>query len=381
MAGQRTALLEIRRGIHRRPEASGDEKRTARVVAEYLESVGFDVRTGLGGHGVVAVLEGARSGPVIAFRADMDAVRSAANDPMEFRSEFAGVNHICGHDIHTAVGLALAAGFAGIREDLAGSVMLVFQPAEETASGAQAMLNDGAFAGPKPDAIFAYHTAPLEVGQVVGTPGTLLPGRDAVRVDIRGEGDLRETANEIRRILLASATEGSNEPSRPVGEEFVRVDGARAGQDDDGWSVQATLTTSSREASARVRGQIETSLAVLEGDKLTLDLRYDERFVAGADNDPELVERADAAMKTVLGEDAVLRMQTVVTQFSEDFGSFQEQVPGAMYFLGVSNSAEGWVGMPHTPTYVADEEAIFVGAKAMAAVFLDLLDDPLVSEQ
>jgi metal-dependent amidase/aminoacylase/carboxypeptidase family protein len=86
-------------------------------------------------------------------------------------------------------------------------------------------------------------------------------------------------------------------------------------------------------------------------------------------------------MKTVLGEDAVLRMQTVVTQFSEDFGSFQEQVPGAMYFLGVSNSAEGWVGMPHTPTYVADEEAIFVGAKAMAAVFLDLLDDPLVSEQ
>jgi metal-dependent amidase/aminoacylase/carboxypeptidase family protein len=380
MADQRTALLEIRRGIHRHPEASGDEKRTARVIAEYLESAGFDVRTEVGGHGVVAVLEGAGAGPVVAFRADMDAVRSTANDPMEFRSEVAGVNHLCGHDVHTAVGLALAAGFAGIREDLAGSVMLVFQPAEETATGAQAMLNDGVFAKKNPDAIFAYHTAPFEVGRVVGTPGTLLPGRDAVRVDIRGDGDLDETANKVRQILLASATEGSNEPSRPLGDEFVRVDGARAGQDGSGWTVQATLTTASREASSRVREQIEASLAALERDKLTLDLHYRERFIAGADNDPELVERADAAMKTVLGEDAVLRTQTVVTQFSEDFGSFQEQVPGAMYFLGVSNSAKGWVGMPHTPTYVADEEAIFVGAKAMAAVFLDLLDDPPVNE-
>jgi len=274
MADQRTALLEIRRGIHRHPEASGEEKRTARVVAEYLESAGFDVRTGLGGHGVVAVLEGTGSGPVIAFRADMDAVRSAANDPMEFRSQVARVNHICGHDIHTAVGLALAAGFAGIREDLAGSVMLIFQPAEETARGAQAMLNDGAFAKINPDAIFAYHTAPFEVGHVVGTPGTLLPGRDAVQVDIRGEGDLRETANKVRLILLASATEGSNQPSRPVGDEFVRVDGAAARQDGDGWTVQTTLTTASREAGLRVRGQIEASLAALERDNLTLDLHY-----------------------------------------------------------------------------------------------------------
>jgi metal-dependent amidase/aminoacylase/carboxypeptidase family protein len=374
---QRPALIEIRRGIHRHPETAGNEERTARVVAEYLDSVGFEVRTGVGGHGVVAVLKGAGSGPVVAFRADMDAVLSGADDPMEFRSEVAGVNHICGHDIHTSVGLALAAGFSGFRQRLAGSVMLVFQPAEETASGALAMLSDGAFAKPKPDAIFAYHTAPLEVGQVVGASGTLLPGRDAVRVEIRGEGDLREAANKVRQILMARATEGSTDPSRPVGEPFVRVDGAGARQDGDGWTVQATMTTASHEASARTREQIEASLAALEHEKLTLGLRYDERFVAGAFNDPELVERADAAMRTVLGEDAVQRIESVVTQFSEDFGSFQEQVPGAMYFLGVSNSDEGWIGMPHTPTYVADEEAIFLGAQAMAAVFLDLFDEPL----
>jgi metal-dependent amidase/aminoacylase/carboxypeptidase family protein len=376
--GQKKELLEIRRGIHRHPEASGEEKRTARVVADYLESVGFEVRRGLGGHGIVAMLAGAGSGPVIAFRADMDAVRSAADDPVEFRSEVVGVNHICGHDIHTAVGLALAAGFSGIRDRFAGSVMLVFQPAEETASGARAMLNDGAFAKVQPAAILAYHTAPYEVGQVAGTPGTLLPGRDAVRVEIRGEGDLRAVANNVREALSGCATSGSNEPSRPVGEAFVRVDGARAAKDGDAWIVHATLTTASREASSKARGQIEAALASFERDGLTLDLNYDERFVAGADNDPELVERADAAMKTVLGEDAVLRVPSVFTQFSEDFGSFQEQAPGAMYFLGVSNNAKGWVGMPHTPTYVADEEAIFVGARAMAAVILDLLGGPAV---
>jgi metal-dependent amidase/aminoacylase/carboxypeptidase family protein len=370
---QRAQLIEIRRGIHRNPETSGDEERTARVVADYLESTGFEVQTGLGGHGVVAVLEGARPGPVVAFRADMDAVRSGADDPMEFRSKVAGVNHICGHDIHTSIGLALAAGFAGIRERLAGSVMLVFQPAEETASGARAMLGDGAFAKLKPDAIFAYHTAPMEVGQVVGTPGTLLPGRDAVRVEIRGKRDLGQTAQAVRRILSETATEGASEPTRPAGEQFVRVDGARATQDGDDWSVQATLTTPSREASAKAKQQIEAALSALEREGLALDLTYQARWVAGAVNDPETVERADAAMKTVLGEDAVSRAQTVVTQFSEDFGSFQEQVPGAMYFLGVSNTAKGLVGMPHTPNYVADEEAIFVGAKAMAAVFLDLL--------
>jgi metal-dependent amidase/aminoacylase/carboxypeptidase family protein len=380
LEGQKQKLIEIRRGIHRHPEASGDEKRTARVVAEYVESLGFEVRSGLGGYGIVAVLEGGAPGPMIAFRADMDAVRAPADDPFEFRSEVVGVNHICGHDIHTSVGLALAAGFSGIRDRIAGSVMLVFQPAEETASGARAMLDDGAFVKVQPAAILAYHTAPYEVGQVAGTPGTLLPGRDAVRVEIRGKVDLRGAADEVRQVLSDSATEGSREPSRPVGEAFVRVDGAHAAQEGDSWVVQATLTTASREASAKARSQIEAALATLERDGLTLELDYRERFVAGAENDPDLVERADAAMKTVLGEDAVLRVPTVVTQFSEDFGSFQEMVPGAMYFLGVSNSAKGWVGMPHTPTFVADEEAIFVGARAMAAVFLDLFGSPTVDE-
>ena len=162
----RDELIEIRRDIHRHPEVSGREERTAGVVAGRLRALGLEVRTGVGGHGVVGLLRGASPGPIVAFRADMDAVASTDPDPVDFASTVEGVRHICGHDIHTTVGLALAEGMAAIRDELAGSVMFIFQPAEENATGARAMLEDGAFDSLVPDAIFAYHTAPLEVGEV-----------------------------------------------------------------------------------------------------------------------------------------------------------------------------------------------------------------------
>jgi amidohydrolase len=377
--GLRAELIEVRRDFHRHPEISGQEERTAGIVAERLGAAGFEVRTGVGGHGVVGLLRGAESGPLLAFRADMDAVRSNAPDPVEFDSEIAGVRHICGHDVHTTIGLALAEGFASVRERLPGSVMLIFQPAEESARGAQAMLADGAFADPAPDAVFAYHTTPFEVGQIATASRTLMPGRDAVRVEIRGEGDLESAAQAVREIMLATGTVAPEEATSPVTGEFVLVQGARARRDaaTAGWLVGATITTSSREASDGTRSAIEQGLAELERPGLTLDLDYQQRFIAGVTNAPDLVEAANASARAVLGDESVLMLESMSPLFSEDFGSFQEEVPGVMYFLGVSNSEKGWVGMPHSPDYVADEEAIFVGARTMGAVFIDLLQGGL----
>jgi len=138
--------------------------------------------------------------------------------------------------------------------------------------------------------------------------------------------------------------------------------------------VTATLTTSSREASADARRTIEFGLAGLARDGLSLHLDYRERFIAGVTNEPGLVEAANLSARRVLGDEAVVMLQSMTPAFSEDFGSFQEDVPGAMYFLGVSNAERGWVGIPHSPNYVADEEAIFVGARTMAAVFFDLFE-------
>lgn len=164
LARERAALVDMRRDLHRHPEVSGQEARTANVVADHLRGLGLTVRTGVGGHGVVGVLTGARPGPLVAYRADMDAVPSSAPDPVDFASVVPGVRHICGHDLHVTVGLGLATALSAMRAQLAGRVMFIFQPAEERATGAKAMLDAGVFADPLPRAIFGLHTAPMPVG-------------------------------------------------------------------------------------------------------------------------------------------------------------------------------------------------------------------------
>ena len=163
LARRAPAIIEFRQDLHRHPELSGAETLTAAKIAARLQKLGLEVRTGVGGHGVVGILTGRRPGPLVAFRSDIDAFPSQAPDPVAFASTNPGVRHICGHDLHTAIGLALAEGLAAVRDDLPGRVMFVFQPAEERATGAKAMLAAGVFDRNMPDAIYALHTAPLPV--------------------------------------------------------------------------------------------------------------------------------------------------------------------------------------------------------------------------
>ncbi len=177
MERQLPATLALRRRLHQHPELAGAEQATAAEIAAALQALGLEVRTGVGGHGVIARIVGGRPGRVVAFRADLDAARSTAPDPDPYPSQVAGVRHICGHDVHAAVALAIAHGLSAIRTELPGTVLLLFQPAEETATGARAMLAAGAFAEPRPEALFAFHTAPLPVGTIGSKSGELLPSR------------------------------------------------------------------------------------------------------------------------------------------------------------------------------------------------------------
>lgn len=368
-------LIAVRRDIHRHPELSGNETRTAGIVADRLRELGIDVRTGVGGHGVVGVLVGGHPGPVVAFRADMDAVESSFPDPVEFASTVPGVRHICGHDIHTTTGLAIAEGLASIREDLRGTIMFVFQPAEETATGARAMLADDVWGETRPDAIYAYHTAPFNVGQIATAQSTLLAGRDRVRVTIAGSGDKAAAAERIRELIRSVGTIPPEEALVSVStDDFALVwIGSPSPNESGEFEVNATITTTpvGRE---RVKETIETGLEAFAAEDVSVAHAYEEKWIAGVNNDPGIVDRANAAATEVLGPEAVIEVQGIPPAFSEDFGSFQDEVPGAMYFLGVSNPEKGWVGMPHTPEYVADEGAILVGASAMSAILLDFLD-------
>jgi amidohydrolase len=369
----RDELIEVRRDLHRHPEVSGREERTAGVIAARLRALDLEVRTGVGGHGVVALLRGALPGPTAAFRADMDAVTSKDPDPVEFASTVDGVRHICGHDIHTTVGLALAEGLAAVRSQLAGSILFIFQPAEENATGARAMLDDGIFIGGRPDAIFAYHTAPLEVGQVGTKSGSLLPQRDRFEVTLRGAGDLSESADQAVSTILAQSSAARGATS--VVGDFAIAQVWESGPVDriDAWVIRGSVTTTGPHVSQQVQEAIREGLEELRTSGLDYRLEYETRFVAGVMNDPGLEVASRKSLRSVLGDTGVVVLESVPTQFSEDFGSFQEQVPGVMYYLGVSNSEKGWVGLPHSPGYVADEGSIEIGARAMAAVILDFL--------
>ncbi|MDH3455750.1 MAG: M20 family metallopeptidase [Gemmatimonadota bacterium] len=370
LEAQRTELIEIRRDIHRHPEVSGQEARTAEVVAERLRTLGLEVQSSVGGHGVVGILRGAKPGPVVAFRADMDAVFSNAPDPVPFRSETPGVRHICGHDIHTTVGLALAESLSEVRDQLAGTVKFIFQPAEENIRGARAMIDEGVLSDPAPEAIFAYHSAPLEVGQIGSTEGIALPGLDRVTLTVRGEGDLEQAAAAYARAASSASRDDGGAPEDVV---LAMIGRPHRRPDHDDWVVRGMVRAGSPTARARAKREIELAVAAVEFDGVAYELNYEDLYLPDMANDVALVRSTLETIRSVVGPDGLLESNTVTPYFSEDFALYQQHIPGALYWLGVSNSELGYVGMPHSPNYVADEESIFVGARVMAAVVIDYL--------
>lgn len=367
----RMDLVTVRRDLHSFPELSGAESRTAEIVAARLRARGLEVRTGIGGHGVLGILRGALPGPVVAFRADMDAVASTAPDPVDFASRVPGIRHICGHDIHTTVGLALADGLSAVADRLPGTVVFLFQPAEETAVGAQRMLADDVFASVRPSTIFAFHTASLEVGRIGTKGGAMLPARDRVTVLLGAPSNRSDLAQEVAAALSGLGSPGIGSSSA---EPFVIVQSTLsewlAGSNQ--WRVTANLTVSDPLARAAAQTRIEPVVGGLgaRGFNATVDWT---RRIPGAFNDRAIEAALRPVIEDELGADRLIVSSTLPTPFSEDFGWFQDQIPGVMYWLGVANSERGWSGMPHSPDYVADEESIQIGARAMAAVILDRL--------
>ncbi len=364
-------FIELRHDLHRQPEISGSEERTARIVAERMKALGLDVRTGVGGHGVVATLTGGHAGSLVAYRADMDAVRSNDPDPVEFRSTIPGVRHQCGHDIHTAIAVALATALSSVRAEMRGSVMFVFQPAEERATGAKAMLADGIFARVRPAAIYGIHTAPYEVGQIGTRSGAMMAARDRLRITISGEGDQKAAEVAARAAAMSVSTISQAQATRPAPADFSFVQFGLSRSENGVMTMQGSVTLASTTARERVQQGMTRGLSAIAVPGVAVKHEYEPNWIAGVTNDAALTASAIAALGAALGPAAVQQVQDLLPAFSEDFGSFQDEVPGVFFFLGVSNAAKGYIGMPHSANYVADDAAITFGARAMATVLLD----------
>src|SRR2546423_11695758 len=192
--GLRAKLVEQRRDFHMHPELSNREERTSRIVAEKLRALGLDeVKTGVGKYGVVALLKGSKPGPVVAVRADMDALPIQETIDVPYKSLTPGVKHACGHDAHTTIELGVAEVLSKMRPEISGTIKFIFQPAEEGApagaeGGASLMINEGALANPRPHVIFGLHVRPeLEVGQIAFSSGAAMASSDRFRLTIHGK--------------------------------------------------------------------------------------------------------------------------------------------------------------------------------------------------
>jgi len=394
IAAATPAITAIRHRIHQNPELSNRETETAALVAAHLRELGLEVRTGIAHTGVIGVLRGGRPGPVVAVRADMDALPVTEDTPFPFKSTKrvswqgaeVGVSHACGHDIHTSVQLGLATVLAGMRAELPGTVVFIFQPAEEGAppgeeGGAALMLKEGAFADPRPEAVFGLHvSAALPVGQITYSIGPALSAADIFRATITGRQshgaaphlsvDPIVTASQV--VLALQTIRSRNTP--PLEASVLTVGVLRAGQRFNIIPATAELEGTVRTFSRSVQDTYERRIReILEGVTAaagaSFTLEYTRTYPATI-NDTTLTHRMVPSLARAAGAGHVAVSPPWMA--SEDFSFFANTVPGFFFNLGMVKPGTT-SGDHHTPTFLADDSAIPVGMKAMAYLVLDYL--------
>jgi amidohydrolase len=387
--------IEIRRDLHSHPELGNREARTAGIVAERLRALGLDVRTGIAVTGVTGLLRGAVPGPLVALRADMDALPVTEETGLPFaskvRAQYAGqevgVMHACGHDVHTAVLLGAAELLAGMRAELAGSVLFVFQPAEEgppagEEGGAELMLKEGVFGKKVPEAIFALHTdSELAAGEVAVVSGPAMASSDKLRIRVRGRGTHAsqpwrgvDPVAVAARIVLAIEALPAREVDvrRPSVVSIATIHGgARYNIIPDDVELLGTIRALDAEQRRDLIALVErTAAKIAEASGATAEVAISEGNPITL-NDAALVER----MRPVLARAAAL-VPALPRTGAEDFSHFAQRTPGMYFWLGVRDPAQpaAQAAPNHSPRFTVDERSLEVGVRVLASLVLDFAE-------
>jgi amidohydrolase len=383
-------MRALRRDLHAHPELGMQETRTARVIADRLRELGLEVRTGVGGTGVVGLLRGQadpRPGApsrTVALRADIDALPMQDRKQVPYASTTPGVAHSCGHDAHTAIQLGAAEILKGEAPRFSGNVKLIFQPSEDTLpGGAAGMIEAGVLEDPPVEAIFTLHLASrFPQGTLVVKPGSVSTSSVSFSLIIRGQGGhIGEPDKVINPVLLAAAVITATEstlpkrvaPGEPLIFDFCAVHGGTVGNIvPDEVTIKGGLRAASPESLEQMLGRFEAlARGVVEGAGgiLTLEL---QRGYPALRNDPQLVELWRGAAAAVAGPEQVLLHDRLVTG-GDDAAYFQQRVPGVYWFLGIRNPAKGFTEALHSPLFDFDEEVLALGAAVQAQAALEYL--------
>lgn len=375
-------IVALRRDFHAHPELGYEEVRSAGIIAARLRELGYEVRENVGKTGVVALLRGAKPGPCVLVRADMDALPVREENGWEWKSTVGGKMHACGHDAHMAIGLTVARLLAEERENLAGSVKFMFQPAEEGMGGAGRMIDDGALQDPKPDFALALHVwTPLEKGVLGVSSGPVMACADEFRARILGKGGHGAMPHQtVDAVVMAAHVVTAlqtilSRNLKPLDSGVVTVGKLQAGSAFNVIPGEAFLEGTTRAFDQDVRKTLETRCReIIETLPRAFGGRGEFHFIKGYPatvNDATVVERLLPVFKSVAGEENVQPFEP--TLGAEDFSMVLEHIPGCYFFVGARNAEIDAVYPHHHPKFNIDESALHLGAKAMVAAVKELL--------
>ena len=373
-------LVALRKTLHQHPELAFEEHETAKAVAGFLTKLNIPFKAGIGKTGVVAILEGAKPGRTIAIRADMDALPIHEQTGLAFASKVAGKMHACGHDVHTVIALGVAATLAELKDSLRGTVKFIFQPAEETLSGANAMIADGVLEAPKLDLILGYHNWPaVQAGKVGYNAGAVMSAADAFDITLKGRDGhgahphLAVDALAAGAHLVAQLQTVVSREVKPNWPAVLTIGEFHAGRARNIIAGTAELKGIVRTMEPGLSEKIEAAVRrMLEGMKIGMrvDFTLDwKRMAPPLRNDKAILSQLLKSARAALGDENVLELPEP-SMGSEDFAWFAERVPAA--HLRIGSKIDGLETAIHRSNYDCNELAIPVGVRVLARAALDL---------
>lgn len=394
-------VIAWRRDIHEHPELGNHEVRTAALIAKHLQSLGIEVKTAVGVTGVVGILKGDKPGPVVALRADMDALPVTERTPVPFASKVkvqyngkeTGVMHACGHDTHVAILMGVAEVLAGMKKELKGTVKFIFQPAEEGAAhgeqaGAELMVKEGVLDNPKVDVIFGLHiNSQTEVGKIKYKSGGILASVDDMKIIVKGRsahGAYPWSANDpivasaqIVNNLQAIVSRNLNITENAGIVTIGAINGGNRGniipEKVEMLGTIRALKQEDREMLIRRVKEVVTKTGESAGVTTEAIIPYESSFPVTF-NDPALTEKMLPSLQQSAGRENVVL--TVAQTGAEDFSFYQEKVPGLFFFLGGMPKGGNPLTAPshHTPDFFIDESGLKLGVQTLANLTIDYME-------
>ena len=391
-------VIGWRRDFHQHPELSNRETRTAGVVTAHLRRLGLKVETGVAHTGVVGLIDSGKPGPVIALRADMDAlpvteqvdVPFASKARATYNGQDVGVMHACGHDCHVAILMGVAEVLAAAKDGLKGKVKFIFQPAEEgppagEEGGAALMIKQGVLENPKPDVIFGLHVfAGIEAGRIAYRPGPTMASADRIRVIVNG----RQTHAALpwrgvdpivisSQIVLGLQTIISRQVDVSLEPAVLSIGAIRGGIRDniipDTVEMLGTVRTFDEAMRADIRARIRNTVELIaKSAGGSARVEFDSAYPVTV-NDVPLTERMVPTLERVAGKSNVFLGQKITGY--EDFSHYQQKIPGFFYFVGITPSGiDRKQSAPnHSPHFFVDESALLVGLRSLVHLTLDYM--------